>query len=143
MTLPAPTVRVLVCGSADRGDDGAALNAVAHILPLLDPILRQRVEVRRCQQLDPADLIDVADGEACLVLDTVVGVEPGTVVDIPLDELTRLEDASPRSSHALPISQVLGIAEAIRGQLPEGRLVGIGGKLGAVGRTPARQSAMV
>ena len=64
MTLPAPTVRVLVCGSADRGDDGAALYAVAHILPQLDPILRQRVEVRRCPQLEPADLIDVADGEA-------------------------------------------------------------------------------
>lgn len=128
MTLPAPSVRVLVCGSADRGDDGAALCAVAHVLPRLDPILRQRVEVRRCVQLDPADLIDVADGEACLVLDTVVGVEPGTVVEIPFDELTRLEEAAPRSSHALPIAQVLGIAEAVRGQLPRGRLVGIGGK---------------
>jgi hydrogenase maturation protease len=138
MTLPAPTVRVLVCGSADRGDDGAALYAVAHILPLLDPILRQRVEVRRCPQLDPADLIDVADGEACLVLDTVVGVEPGTVVEIPLDELTSLEDVAPRSSHALPISQVLGIAEAVRGQLPRGRLVGIGGKWFGFGQTRSR-----
>ena len=138
MTLPAPTVRVLVCGSADRGDDGAALNAVAHILPLLDPILRQRVEVRRCLQLDAADLIDVAEGESCLVLDTVVGVEPGTVVDIPLDELTSLEDAAPRSSHALPISQVLGIAEAVRGQLPPGRLVGIGGKWFGFGQTRSR-----
>jgi hydrogenase maturation protease len=138
MTLPAPTVRVLVCGSADRSDDGAALCAVAHILPQLEPALRQRVEVRRCPQLDAADLIDVADGEACLVLDTVVGVEPGIVVQIPLDELTRLEDAAPRSSHALPISQVLGIAEAIRGQLPRGRLVGIGGKWFGFGETRSR-----
>ena len=101
MTLAAPTIRVLVCGSADRGDDGAALYAVAHILPRLAPALRQRVEVRRCEQLDAADLIDVAEGEACLVLDTVVGVEPGSVVRIPLDELSRLEDAAPRSSHAI------------------------------------------
>lgn len=138
MTLPAPSVRVLVCGSADRGDDGAALNAVAHVLPRLDPSLRQRVEVRRCPQLDAADLIDVSEGEACLVLDTVVGVEPGTVVEIPLDELMSLEDAAPRSSHALPIAQVLGIAEAVRGQLPRGRFVGIGGKWFGFGQTRSR-----
>lgn len=138
MSLAAPTIRVLVCGSADRGDDGAALCAVAHVLPLLQPDLRQRVEVRRCPQLDAADLIDVADGEACLVLDTVVGVEPGATVRIPLDELTRLEDAAPRSSHALPITQVLGIAEAIRGQLPRGLLVGIGGKWFGFGETRSR-----
>ena len=138
MTLEAPTLRVLVCGSADRGDDGAALYAVAHVLPRLDPILRQRVEVRRCPQLDAADLIDVADGEACLVLDTVVGVPPGSIVEIPLDELSRMQDAAPRSSHALPISQVLGIAEAVRGQLPYGRLVGIGGKWFGFGETRSR-----
>jgi hydrogenase maturation protease len=138
MTLEAPTLRVLVCGSADRGDDGAALYAVAHVLPRLDPILRQRVEVRRCPQLDAADLIDVADGEACLVLDTVVGVPPGSVVEIPLDDLSMLEDAAPRSSHALPISQVLGIAEAVRGNLPRGRLVGIGGKWFGFGGTRSR-----
>jgi hydrogenase maturation protease len=133
MTLQAPTLRVLVCGSADRGDDGAALCAVAHVLPRLDPILRQRVEVRRCQQLDATDIIDVADGEACLVLDTVVGVAPGSIVEIP-----RLQDAAPRSSHALPIGQVLGIAEAIRGGLPRGRLVGIGGKWFGFGETRSR-----
>ena len=138
MTLPAPTVLVLVCGSADRGDDGAALCAVAHVLPRLDPILRQRVEVRRCPQLDAADLIDVADGEACLVLDTVVGVPAGSIVEIPLEELSRMDDAAPRSSHALPISQVLGIAEAIRGGLPRGRLVGIGGKWFGFGETRSR-----
>lgn len=138
MTLAAPTIRVLVCGSADRGDDGAALNAVAHVLPRLEPDLRQRVEVRRCPQLDAADLIDVADGEACLVLDTVIGVEAGSIVEISLDELTRMEAAAPRSSHALPIVQVLGIAEAIRGQLPRGRLVGIGGKWFGYGQTRSR-----
>lgn len=32
MSAPAPTIRILVCGSADRGDDGAAMCAVAHVL---------------------------------------------------------------------------------------------------------------
>ena len=128
MNAPAPTIHLLVCGSADRGDDGAALSAVAHLLPRLAPDLRQRLEVRRCPQLDAADLIDVAPGEACIVLDTVVGVEPGEVVEIPLDELATRSGIAPRSSHALPIEQVLGITMAIRGTVPRGSFVGIGGK---------------
>lgn len=128
MTAPPPMVRLLVCGSADRGDDGAALCAVAHVLPRLELEVRQRLEVRRCEQLDPTDLIDVADGESCIVLDTVVGIEPGSVIEIPLAELAVHHAVSPRSSHALPIDQVLGIAEAVRGSLPAGIFVGIGGK---------------
>jgi len=138
MNAPAPTVRLLVCGSADRGDDGAALRAVAHVLPRLDAQVRGRLEVRRCQQLDATDLIDVAAGEACLVLDTVVGVEPGTVVEISLDELARFATVSPRSSHALPIGQVLGIARAVRGSLPPGRFVGIGGRWFGFGQVRSR-----
>ena len=67
MTIPAPTVRVLVCGTADRGDDGAALSAIAHVLPSLEPAICQRLEIRRCPQLDATDLVDVAPDEACLV----------------------------------------------------------------------------
>lgn len=128
MNAPAPTLRVLVCGSADRGDDGAALSAIAHVLPLLDRDVSLRMEVRRCPQLDAADLIDVRADEACLVLDTVVGVEAGQVVELPLDELVHATAVAPRSSHALPIHQVAGIAEAVRGGLPAGLFVGIGGK---------------
>jgi hydrogenase maturation protease len=128
MTAPAPTLRVLVCGSADRGDDGAALSAIAHVLPQLDQEICQRLEVRRCSQLDATDLIDVRDGEACLVLDTVVGVDAGSIVELPLESLVRAGPVAPRSSHALPIQQVAGIAEAVRGSLPRGLFVGIGGK---------------
>lgn len=138
MNVPAPTVRLLVCGSADRGDDGAALRAVAHVLPRLDPMVLARLEVRRCQQLDAADLIDVADGESCLVLDTVVGIEPGSVVEVPLDELADRRAVSPRSSHALPIDQVLGIARAVRGALPPGCFVGIGGRWFGFGQVRSR-----
>lgn len=138
MTAPTPTIRLLVCGSADRGDDGAAVLAVAHLLPRLLPELRQRLEVRRCPQLDAVDLIDVSPGEACVVLDTVVGVQPGEVVEIPLDELLTYQGMAPRSSHALPIEQVLGITAAVRGAVPEGMFVGIGGKWFGFGQLQSR-----
>ena len=138
MNAPTPSIRLLVCGSADRGDDGAALHAVAHLLPRLEADLLQRLEVRRCPQLDAVDLIDVAPGEACIVLDTVVGVEPGEVVEIPLDELVTTHDIAPRSSHALPIEQVLGITMAIRGTVPAGTFVGIGGKWFGFGQVQSR-----
>ena len=138
MTTPAPTLRVLVCGSADRGDDGAALTAIAHVLPSLGPEICRRLEIRRCPQLDPTDLIDVAPEERCLVLDTVVGVQAGAIVDLPLEALVRASDVAPRSSHALPIQQVLGIAEAVRGSLPGGRFLGIGGKWFGFGPTRSR-----
>jgi hydrogenase maturation protease len=138
MSAPAPTLRVLVCGSADRGDDGAALSAIAHVLPQLEPEIGQRLEVRRCQQLDSMDLIDVRPGEACLVLDTVVGVEAGKVVEMSLEALIDDGAVSPRSSHALPIQQVAGIAQAVRGSLPHGLFVGIGGKWFGFGTTRSR-----
>ncbi len=129
MNAPLPAVRLLVCGNADRGDDGAALAAVAHFLPRLEDAIRHRIEIRRCAQLDATDLIDVPDGQACIVVDTVVGVDAGTVVTMPLQELAaNAHGVSPRSSHALPIGPTLGIAAAIRGALPDGVFVGIGGR---------------
>jgi hydrogenase maturation protease len=138
MTAPPPTLRVLVCGSADRGDDGAALSAIAHVLPELGPETCQRLEVRRCPQLDATDLIDVRPGEACLILDTVVGVEPGRVVQLPLAALAQRGALAPRSSHALPIQQVVGLAEVVRESLPPGLFVGIGGKWFGFGETRSR-----
>ena len=128
MNAPAPVLRLLVCGNADRGDDGAALCAVAHVLPSLDAAVSRQLEIRRCSQLDATDIIDIPEGEACLILDTVVGVGAGEVVELSLDALIDRPSIAPRSSHALPIGQVLGIARAVRGDLPDGRFVGIGGK---------------
>ena len=129
MTLAPASVRLLVCGTADRGDDGAALLVVAHLLPRLGPAMCARLEVRRCSQLDPSDIIDVPTGTTCLVVDTAVGLEPGTVVTMPLAALAaRPVGVSPRSSHALPVDEVIALAEVIRGSLPDGSFVGIGGK---------------
>jgi hydrogenase maturation protease len=134
-TKPILAVRILVCGNADRGDDGAALAAVARVLPALPPAVLARIEVRRCVQLDATDLIDVADSEACLIVDTVVGVEPGEIVTIPLACLaTGPGPISPRSSHALPIDQTIGLASTLRGAPVAGFFVGIGGRWFAYGQ---------
>jgi len=129
MNLKPPTVRLLVCGTADRGDDGAALAAVAHLLPTLPPELCERLEVRRCSQLDPSDFIDVEAGRACLVIDTTIGITPGATVTLPLSDLAaQPATIAPRSSHALPVDAVIRLAEVVRGSLPDGSFVGIGGK---------------
>jgi len=129
MTARTPDLRILVCGTADRGDDGAALAAISHVLPELPEILRGRVEVRRCPQLDVTDLLDIGIGESVVVVDTVVGVEAGRVVTMSLDELARHPaGVAPRSSHALSVDDALLIAEALRGSVPAGAFVGIGGK---------------
>jgi hydrogenase maturation protease len=144
MSAPRPSVRLLVCGTAERGDDGAALAAVARLLPALPETLRSRLEVRRCGQLDPLDLVELVvahegpSGAGAaeqrptpVVLDTVIGVAPGSVVTMPLSDLAQepvdAPHATPRSSHALPPDQVLRLAEAMAGRPVEGTFIGIGG----------------
>jgi hydrogenase maturation protease len=138
MSAPSPRLRLLVCGNADRGDDGAALSAVAHVLPRLDPNVLRQLEVRRCVQLDATDVIDVGTEEACLILDTVVGVSAGSIVDLGFDDLADRATVAPRSSHALPIDETLGVARAIRGALPPGSFIGIGGKWFGFGEVRSR-----
>lgn len=139
MTTTQPAVRLLVCGTAERGDDGAALAAAARLLPTLSRELCAHLEVRRCTQLDPADLTDVPAGTACIVMDTVVGIEPGAIVLISFPALVaRTSSATLRSAHVLPVDEALRAVEAARGRLPEGMLVGIGGKWFGYGRRFSR-----
>ena len=138
--LAPPSVRLLVCGNADRGDDGAALSAVATLLPSLPAAMLERLEVRRCGHLRVEDLTDVRPGEVCLVVDAAAGVAPGHVVTLPISSITG-DPASPapRSSHELPIDQVMGLAQVMRpGGLPEGTFIGIGGRRYGYGRPLSR-----
>jgi hydrogenase maturation protease len=133
----ARTVRLLVCGNADRGDDGAALAAVAGLLSGLPPHLLAVLEVRRCEQLELEDLIDLPEGAACVITDAVVGPEPGAIVTIPLMELPERDAGTvpvPRSSHVLPIGQLVAIAAIMREHPLDGSFVGIGGRSFAFGR---------
>jgi hydrogenase maturation protease len=138
--LAPPSVRLLVCGNADRGDDGAALSAVATLLPSLPAAVLERLEVRRCGHLRVEDLTDVPASEVTLVVDAAVGVPPGHVVTLPIGRiLADPESPTPRSSHELPIDQVLGLAQVLRpGGLPAGTFIGIGGRRFGYGRPLSR-----
>jgi Ni,Fe-hydrogenase maturation factor len=114
---PPRRVRLLVCGNAERADDGAALVAVAALLPTLPRNVLAAVDVRRCNELSIEDFVDVPDGCGCVVVDTVVGIPAGSVVTIPLADLAGHDAGgapAPRSSHVLPIGHVLGIASVLR-----------------------------
>ena len=138
--LAPPSVRLLVCGNADRGDDGAALSAVATLLPCLPPPMLERLEVRRCGHLRVEDLLEVPAGQVALVVDAAVGIAPGHVVVLAIDQIAGDPRApAPRSSHELPIDQVLGLAGTLRpGGLPAGTFVGIGGRRFGYGRPLSR-----
>ena len=134
-TLAAPSIRLLVCGNADRGDDGAALAAVARLLPTLPRDVLDRVEVRRCAQLGVEDLVDVPDGMAAVVVDAAVGIPPGKVVVLTLARVAgQGEGPAPHSSHALPPDVTIRLAADLRGAVPNGSFVGIGGRSFAFGR---------
>lgn len=138
--LAPPSVRLLVCGNAERGDDGAALSAVATLLPSLPPALLERLEVRRCGNLRVEDLLDVRCGEVAVLVDAAVGIPPGHVVTVAIGSIVAgALSPTPRSSHDVPIEDVLGLAAALRpGGLPDGTFIGIGGRRFGYGRPLSR-----
>ncbi len=146
---PPRRILVLACGEASRGDDAAGLLAADVVRrwvagtgepprPLrgLLQALRDRIEVVTVGQLEPDDLLEVADDDAVVVVDAVRGVEPGSIVRRPLVDLASGGPA-PRSSHTLPLRDVLGLAQTLRGSLPRGVFVGLGGSVFELGAAPS------
>jgi len=123
MTGGARPVRVLVCGERLRRDDAAAVLAAG----MLPADVRVVAEIFEVGQLSVESLLDVPEGVAVVVADTAVGVAPGAVITLPLEEVALLGGAAPASSHSLPPDQVLALAAELRGSLPRGAFVGIGG----------------
>ncbi len=127
MTAPTPgrhAVEVLVCGSPDRGDDGAPAVATASLAGQLPATVRIRI----VGQLDIDDLLAVPPGARVIVVDAATGIRPGRIVELPLDGLVDRDDRlRPRSSHALGFPEVIGLATLIRGRPLDGRIVAIGG----------------
>ena len=128
-------VEILVCGSADRADDGAPISASR----LVRRRLAGDVSLRIVGQLDIDDLLAVEPGAGVVVVDAATGLAPGEVVDLPLAGLGEATTVvRPRSSHALAIPEVVGLAEMIRGRPFRGRVVVIGGNHFGLGRPLSR-----
>lgn len=142
--MPRPhsnKVRLLVCGSADRGDDGASLCAVAGLLAGLPPPVLGVLEVRRCEQLNLDDLLDLPEGAAFVITDAVIGLPVGQIVTLALSALPDRNPATApilRSSRVLPIGQLIAMAQAVRGAPLPGSFVGIGGRSFGFGRALGR-----
>ena len=141
-------VRVIVLGDRHRRDDGVAFVAVPAAIAELALQDAERVEVRETGQLDPADLVELADDGGAVVVDAVVGVPAGEVVVLPLGIVATARPTAgapvPRSSHVLPVDQLVGLAAALRGAPPRGVLVGMGGEQFGFGEglSPAVEAAV-
>ena len=117
------SVTVFVCGQPLRGDDGAARAAVME----LPPQARLAARIREVGELSVEDLLTLAPGSAAIVVDAVSGVEPGRLVSFELTELrTHAPGLAPRSTHQLPLDQVVGLAELLGADV-RGTFIGVGG----------------
>jgi Ni,Fe-hydrogenase maturation factor len=144
--LPNASVVVLVCGERLRRDDGAAL-AAAELLP---PDVLAVARVVEVGQLSVEAVLHVPETAAIVVVDAVRGVAPGSVVVLPLAEVAgggaggevaegsagagprhaaghTAGHTAPASSHALPPNETIALAAELRGAMPRGVFVGIGG----------------
>lgn len=118
------SVPVLVCGNALRGDDGAAFAATTN-LPEPAAALAAVSDV---QQLE-ADLLLDPGIEPCVVVDTAIGIAPGAVAVYPLASVAmRRFSHAPDSSHRVPLSRAVALAEAVLGRPMRGLFVAIGGE---------------
>jgi hypothetical protein len=74
-----------------------------------------------------------------VVVDAAVGIAPGQVIVLPLDSVAgQRAGPAPRSSHALPPDVAIRLAGDLRGSVPAGSFVGIGGRSFAFGRPLSR-----
>jgi len=120
----AVAVEVLVCGTPDRGDDGAPMAVMGRLREQLPP----DVTLRAVGQLDVDDLLSIPFGAGVVIVDAATGIDPGAIVDLALTGLIgQPGGVHPRSSHALALPEVVGLAEMLRGRPLRGRIVAIGG----------------
>jgi hydrogenase maturation protease len=116
-------IHLLICGSPDRGDDGAPLLAAARIRRSLPTDVRLKV----VGQLDIDHLLSIPRNGGVVIVDAATGLRSGAVVELPLGGFVdRAGAIRPRSSHALEIPEVVAVADMIRGQPLPGRIVAIG-----------------
>lgn len=132
------SVRLLACGSIDRGDDGAALLAVRS----LTAAARGRARIEEVGQLSAEQLMGDALEMRRVVIDCVAGLAPGTIVELPLADLPALEaHVGATSSHALAPGQAVALAGELGVIRPDDRFIGIGGASFTMGSALSPQVA--
>ena len=134
-------VRLIVLGSVDRGDDALGPLAVAELSPDVWPM----VDVRLGSSLDVLDLADVPPGGSCVVIDAARGLEPGVIAFVPFQRfLGRAADRlpAPRSSHELPLPDLVRLVQVMRGSVPRGGFLVAGGLHFGLGELPSREVAL-
>jgi hydrogenase maturation protease len=137
-TASGEAIRLHVCGQPDRGDDGLGWAAVGPLLAALPRQVLERVTVRCEPELRVDDLLDLPAGSSVIIVDAVAGVDPGSIVRIPLSDLGAPSVAGrarpiAHSSHQLPLEIVLGLGEALLGRPVEGVFLGLGAASFALG----------
>ena len=90
---PVAAVEVLICGSADRGDDGAPIAASRRLRDRLEDDVRMRV----VGQLDIDDLLGVPAGAGVVIVDAATGLRRGQIVELPLNGLSPARTACGRA----------------------------------------------
>jgi hydrogenase maturation protease len=123
-------VLLYLLGERSRGDDSAAFLA-ASLLPA-----SCASEVIEAGHLGPDSLVGLPPGTAVVVADAVLGVPPGEVVVLPLSAVATGSGPAPRSSHVMPLQQVLALTEVLGG-LPDGSFIGIGAVSFDLGAPPS------
>ncbi|MBX3028960.1 MAG: hydrogenase maturation protease [Chloroflexi bacterium] len=122
---------VLACGEPLRGDDAAAAAVVA----MLDPAIRDLAEVRVRPSVGLEELLAIPDDQPVIIVDAVLGPEPGTLIRT---SLVTLEETAqpwvPISGHQLPLAQTLAIAEVL-GWTVRGTFLGVGAASCVIGES--------
>jgi hydrogenase maturation protease len=125
-------VRVLACGSFHGGDDAAALEA----LKRLPPEVADRASLEEVLLISAEHLLGDEPDTVRLVIDCVHGLEPGSVVELPLAQVPALEARlGAASSHAIGLGQAVALAARLGGLHPDDRFLGIGGARYEMGPT--------
>lgn len=116
-------VVVFACGDPLRGDDAVAPLVVKSLFQALPP----GVVIRLIGALEAEYLVDLARDTRVVIVDAVVGPEPGAIVEMDLRDMSgRAEAVITTSTHQLPLDQVVAIAQLLRDEPVEGVFVGMG-----------------
>ena len=139
--LAPPSVRLLVCGNADRGDDGAALSVDRHAAAVAANGVAGTSRGPPMRALRVEDLTDVRSVEIAVIVDAAVGTPPGHVVILPIRQDPRGgRFAGPallaRAAHR-PGARTRPGASTGAG-CPRASFVGIGGRRFGYGRPLSR-----